>query len=76
MEQNAAKLCERVCSDIVERREDALAILDRQSDDLAVERERLLEKGARRFVHELDELAHVRVRDPQAGEIYGGRGTP
>ena len=39
------------------------------AEDLAVERERLLEEGSqRRLVYERDELAHVLVRDPQTGQ--------
>jgi len=75
-EQHASKLCEGVCPDVVECPEDAFAIFDRERDYLGLECERLLEKGACWLVHERDELAHVLVGDPQAGEVHGGEGTP
>jgi hypothetical protein len=75
LQQHSTQLSECVRADIVERPEDALAIFDRDCDDLALERERLLERGARRLVHELDEIANVLVRDRQAGEIHDAGGT-
>ena len=65
LQEHSAQLCQRVRADIVERPEDALTVFDGECDDLALERERLLERGARRLVHELDELAYVLVGNPQ-----------
>ena len=48
-EKHPAKLCKGVCTGIVERPQDALAVLDRESDDSSLECERLLEKRARRL---------------------------
>ena len=58
LEQHSAKLCECVRPRIIERPQDALAVLDSERDDASLERERPLEKRPRRLVYELDELAH------------------
>ena len=75
LKQNASELRQSFRADIVERPEDALAIFDGECDDVAIERERLLEKGTRRLVHKRDELANVLVRNPQTGEVHGGELT-
>ena len=76
LQQNASEFRQRFRADIVERPEDALAIFDGERDDLSLERKRLLEKGARRLGHATNELAHVLIRDPRAGEIHEGEATP
>jgi hypothetical protein len=76
LEQDATELGQRVRPRVIERPEDALAVLDRQRDHSGPTRERLLEEGACRFVDELCELADVLVGDPQTGEIHKGVGTP
>jgi len=75
-EQHPAKLCEGVRPDIVERPQDALAVIHGECDDSSLECERLLEKRARRLVHERDELADIVVGNVQAGEIHEGEGFP
>ena len=52
LEQNATELGQGVCPHVVERREDALPVVDRQRDDSGLEPERLLEEGACRLVDE------------------------
>ena len=54
LEEHPAKLRERVCPHVVERPEDALAVIDGECDDLAIECERLLKKGTRRLIHQPD----------------------
>ena len=76
LKQNSAKLGQRVRPRIIERPENALAVLDRQRDYSGPTRERLLEEGACRFVDEPDKQANVLVGDPQTGEIHKGVGTP
>ena len=71
-----AKLGKGVRPDIVERPQDALAVLDGERDDSGLEHQRLLQQRACRLVHELYEFADVLVGDPQAGEIHGDGGTP
>jgi len=75
-DQRASQLCKGVGPDIIERRENAFAIIDRERDDLGFKCERLLEQGACRLIHESDDLADVLVGDPQTGEIHGGERTP
>jgi hypothetical protein len=75
-EQHPAKLCEGLCPGIVERPQDALAVLDSERDDAGLERERLLKKRAHRLIHERDELADVVVGNLQAGVLHGDGGTP
>ena len=67
---------QRVCAGIVECPEDALSIFDRQRDDSSLQSQRPLKEGTCRLVDDLYELAHVFVRDPQAGEIHGDERTP
>ena len=76
LQKHAPELRQGVRPDVVECPEDAFPIFDRERHDLAVQRERPLEEGACRLVHEPYELANVLVGDPQAGEIHGGEGTP
>jgi hypothetical protein len=52
LQEHPAELGQGVRPDIVGRPEDAFAVFDPECDDLALERERLLEKGACRLVHE------------------------
>ncbi len=75
-EQYSAKFCKGVRSDIVERPQDALAIIDGERDDSSLERERLLEKRARWLIHEPYELADIGVGNLQAREVHRGEGTP
>jgi hypothetical protein len=54
-EEHAAELCQRVGADIVERPEEAFAILNGERNNLGAECERPGQKGARRLVYECDE---------------------
>jgi hypothetical protein len=60
--QHTTELDQRVRASIVERPEDALAIVDRQRDHSGLKRERLLEERARRLVDERLELSSASVR--------------
>jgi hypothetical protein len=66
LHQHPSQLRQRIRADIVERPQDALAILDRERNDLCSERQRPLEKRARRLIHKPDELANVLVGFQQA----------
>ena len=70
LQEHGTKLGQRVRPRTVERPQDTLAIFDGERDDSGLERERLLKKRARRFIHEPYELADIVLEDPQAGEIY------
>jgi hypothetical protein len=58
-EQHAAKFCQGVRADIVERPEEAFAILNGERNNLSAECERPGQKGARRLIYEPDHFPHV-----------------
>ena len=60
-EHHAVKFCHGVGANIVERPEEAFAILNGERNNLSAECERPGEKGARRLVYECDEFPHVLV---------------
>jgi hypothetical protein len=59
-----------VSTDVVERPEDALPVVDSERDDGGPEAERLLEQTPRRLVDESGELPNVVVGNSEAGENH------
>jgi hypothetical protein len=71
--QHAAELGEPVRRRVVEGAEDAFPVVDRQGDDQRLPLERVLEDGAGGLIDQGCELPDVLVRNPEAGEVHGGK---
>jgi hypothetical protein len=71
-EQHGPELDQRVRAYVIERPEDALAILDRQRKNRRSQAERLLEQAPRRLVDKTDEFPNVVVGKSEAGEHHRG----
>jgi hypothetical protein len=70
LQEHGAELRECVRSRIVERPEDALAVVDGERYYGSTERERLLEHASRRIVDKAGELPHVVIGNPKTGEHH------
>jgi hypothetical protein len=75
-QEQGAEFGKGVGSGIVEHPEDALAVSDRQSHELGVERECLLEDASCWLVDEPGELPDIVVGNPDAREHHSGDAMP
>ena len=72
VQEHGSQLGKRIATGILERPEDALAIVDGQRDNSRIETERPLEDAPRGLFDEIGELPNVVVRNRDAGELHGG----